>query len=432
MPSRWLSCSTTYGGYTVGLGTIAPPRLERLDQLCRRPARRSAARAARSDGSRTARRGRRAAVAPRSRSSASGRRRPSSSSRNRASGGCRRLGDEVRPRCRRASSATWKMRRSSSTSSARWCGIRPSCTPSTTTYGHSIPFTRCTVESVTSSPSRRPAGGRVRVAQPRLERRRHRASTARPRSSALRSSRWLASGPRPPRSRVSSAPPSPIRPGPQRSSFSVSAPARTSAPSRSRSSRNSSSRPVRAVRARLRRPLEAPLPAPAIRCSTSRRSDRLGRRAASRQVGARHGVVRRAAQREPQVRERGAGAGALEHLDADRRVGGDARLGAQQLDAEQRRPHTRQHRDLARARAGVEPRLRPARPRRPRQLLRGAGASAERAGGPSGFGRADRLRDPHPVVREQVRRGARRCRPGSGSSPRAGGARRRGSTGRSR
>ena len=47
--------------------------------------------------------------------------------------------------------ATWKMRRSSSMSSASACGISPSCAPSTTTYGHSMPFTRCTVDSATPS-----------------------------------------------------------------------------------------------------------------------------------------------------------------------------------------------------------------------------------------------------------------------------------------
>ena len=62
------------------------------------------------------------------------------------------------------------MRRSSSMSSASACGISPSCAPSTTTYGHSMPLTRCTVD--TATPSSR--GGLVRArgarAQPRFER----------------------------------------------------------------------------------------------------------------------------------------------------------------------------------------------------------------------------------------------------------------------
>ena len=66
-------------------------------------------------------------------------------------------------------SATWKMRRSSSTSSARWCGISPSWAPSTTTYGHSMPFTRCTVDSVTSPGCGVDSRAVEHAAQPRLE-----------------------------------------------------------------------------------------------------------------------------------------------------------------------------------------------------------------------------------------------------------------------
>ena len=66
-------------------------------------------------------------------------------------------------------SATWNTRRSSSTSSARWCGINPSWTPSTTTFGHSMPLTRCTVESVTSPGAASTAGPVEHAAQPGLE-----------------------------------------------------------------------------------------------------------------------------------------------------------------------------------------------------------------------------------------------------------------------
>ena len=77
--------------------------------------------------------------------------------------------------------------------------------------------------------------------------------------------------------------------------------------------------------ARLRSPLRRQCRRPAIRCRTSRRSDRLGRRAAVARSGPDMASPRRAL-REPEIRERGAGAGAVEHLDADRRVGGDAGL----------------------------------------------------------------------------------------------------------
>ena len=66
--------------------------------------------------------------------------------------------------------ATWKMRRSSSMSSASACGISPSCAPSTTTYGHSMPLTRCTVDSATPSSRGRLVRGAQPGAQPRFER----------------------------------------------------------------------------------------------------------------------------------------------------------------------------------------------------------------------------------------------------------------------
>ena len=67
--------------------------------------------------------------------------------------------------------ATCSTRRSSSTSSARRWGSSPSDTPNTTTRSHSRPLTRWIVDSVT------PFGivlALERLAQPRLERRRHR------------------------------------------------------------------------------------------------------------------------------------------------------------------------------------------------------------------------------------------------------------------
>ena len=66
--------------------------------------------------------------------------------------------------------ATWKMRRSSSMSSASACGINPSCAPITTTNGHSIPFTRWTVDNATPSLPAAWSVAAQAVAEPRLER----------------------------------------------------------------------------------------------------------------------------------------------------------------------------------------------------------------------------------------------------------------------
>ena len=111
---------------------------------------------------------------------------------------------------------------------------------------------------------------------------------------------------------------------------------------------------------------------PAIRCSTSRRSDRLGRRAAVARSGPPQ-RVRRDRRREPEVRERGARAGALEHLDADRRV----RRGCPPPRTAAATPSStartrRQHRDRrpgARRRRATPA---PGRPRRARELLGGS------------------------------------------------------------
>ena len=122
-----------------------------------------------------------------------------------------------------------------------------------------------------------------------------------------------------------------------------------------------------------------------------------------REVGAGERVAR-GADRESQVRERGAGAGAVEHLDPDRRVGGDAGLGAEQLHTEQHRAHAGEHRDVARAGAAVEP-LPHLRERGTGQLLGCVTRGGERDRTRRLRG-ADRLRDADAVVAEQVRGGA--------------------------
>ena len=129
---------------------------------------------------------------------------PSSSARN---GDGREASPRTATRCRPRVMATWRTRRSSSTSSARRWGMSPAVAPKTTTRSHSRPFTRCTVDSVT------PPGVGSRRSTPRSHGSKEAASGWRAATwaRASRSSRWL-DPPSPARdeSSMPMAPPRPI------------------------------------------------------------------------------------------------------------------------------------------------------------------------------------------------------------------------------
>ena len=109
------------------------------------------------------------------------------------------------------------------------------------------------------------------------------------------------------------------------------------------------------------------------RCSTSRRIERLGRRAAIAMSAPGEADAGRRAEREPEVGERGAGAGAVQHRDAHRRPARHVRFAEQDLHRQQRRVDRGEHRDVFGRGAGREPRGRLFDRREREAFGRGAG-----------------------------------------------------------
>ena len=98
-------------------------------------------------------------------------------------------------------------------------GINPSCAPSTTTYGHSMPFTWCTVD--TATPSSRGACLRLQACTEPRSNAAGSGSGVRRRRSACSDRPAAASGPLPERLSVASAAPSPMSSWMRKSSSSV-------------------------------------------------------------------------------------------------------------------------------------------------------------------------------------------------------------------
>ena len=213
------------------------------------------------------------------------------------------------------------------------------------------------------------------------------------------------------------------------------APSSNARPSASRSSQNASnlSAAVRVERVGLAAQLRhAPLPLAfeALQHLAPQRAARAPGR--EREVGAVEAGVVAGREREPQVRERGAGAGAVQHRDAHRRPARHAGFAEQELHGQQHGVHAAQHRDVVRA----------ARPPPSHAVTRSTAARASRSGAVVTTDSASSRSASRPWRRRSpCRCGAgcttagcgwrRRPVPGSGSSWRARGACRRGSSGRS-